>query len=126
MAFQNNKVVQEIEFREIESDDFDIIEVLLKTGKVTISGDNALRLVRLSFFFEMKFLREFVTRILEEDEEIVSAIELFLFAFEIGSKPLIDLSEIRMAQMKETIFFSESLEKYVSRDAFLRILSNDI
>lgn len=98
----------------------------MKTGKVTISGDNVLRLVRLSFFFEMKFLREYVTKILEEDEEIVSPIELFLFAFETGSKPLIDLSEIRMAQMKETIFFSESLEKFVSRDAFLRILSKAI
>jgi hypothetical protein len=42
--------------------------------------------MRLSFFFEMKFLREYITKILEEDDEIVSPIELFLFAFETGSK----------------------------------------
>jgi BTB/POZ domain len=98
MAFESDNILQEIEFRDINPSDFVFIDQLLKKGRVRIGSDNALRVLRMSTYFSINCLKEFVVRVIEQDEDLLSSLDLYIFAFEADSKRLMELSMIRMAE----------------------------
>lgn len=125
-AFSYDSILQEIEFRDIDPSDFVLIDTLLRRGKIKISSENALRLLRMSTYFQINCLKNYVVSVIEENEGFLSGVDLYVFAFESNQRHLINLALSRMATMRESVFFSEALERYISEGAFKNLLSKAI
>jgi hypothetical protein len=74
-----------------------LIDTLLRRGKIRVSSDNALKLLRMSTYFGIDCLKDFVVNVIHENEGFISAIDMYIFAFEANSRYLINLALARMA-----------------------------
>lgn len=122
--FKNGNPVEELEFREVDPDDFNLLHELIMKGSIRITPKNALPLLRMGTFFEVDCLVKHLTKTIETDENFLESVDLFIFAFESKRPSLIRTAEFRISELLEAPFFSESLEKYISQEAFENLLSN--
>ena len=122
-SFKNGTPVEELEFKEIDADDFSLLHELIIKGQIKVVPKNALSLLRMGTFFEIDCLVNFLTKMIEEDIEFLESVDLFIFSFESQRKSLIATARKRIRELREAPFFSESLEKYISMGAFESLLS---
>ena len=122
-SLAEHKPIERIHYNNIKSLDFKLIHTLFSTGEVVFKRSNVLNLLRLCNFFEIRVLTEFLIEFIENNENFIDKLELFLFALESNSKYLMNIALNRIHEMDEEPFFSDRISKSFSEEALKKLLS---
>lgn len=123
-SYRKGRPLDEIELKDIEADDFELIHTLIQTGTILITPKNALPLLRMGTYFKIDYLVKYLTEMIENNDEFMESIDLFIFAYESKKQSLIETAKIRIGKLNEAPFFNENLERYISMEAFESLLRN--
>lgn len=119
----NSVIIDRAEYPMIQTLDFKIVHQLFTRGKVIIYKGNIIGALKMATFFRINVLLNFLVDYVEQNENYIDQLDLFIFAFESNSKFLYNLATHRVADLGEVPFFSEKLPMYFSEEALKKLLS---